>query len=64
MGVTIIGSLGTELPTAGGQRGFGDGAPNAVAIFLVFSKNKAFLSIFRSKFLLENVFLNDYKVYF
>jgi len=47
--------LGVEPPAAGGQRGFGNGAPNAAAIFLDFSKNKAFLSIFWSKFLLKNV---------
>jgi len=61
MGVTTRG-LGEEPPTAGGQRGFGGGVPKAAAIFLVFSKNTAFLSIFWSKFLLENVFLNDCKV--
>jgi len=51
-----------EPPAARGQRGFGSGTPNAVAIFLSFSKNKAFLCMFSSKFLLRNVFLNDCKV--
>jgi len=32
------------------------GAPKATAIFPAFSKNKAFLNIFWSKFLLKNVF--------
>jgi len=61
MGATTRG-LGAEPLAAGGKRGFGGEAPNAAAISLVFSKNKAFLSIFWFKFLLENMFLNDCKV--
>jgi len=40
------GGLGAEPPAAGSQRGFVGGAPNAAAIFQLFSKNKAFLCIF------------------
>jgi len=61
MGVATRGS-GGEAPAAGGQRKFGGGAPNAAAIFQIFSKNKAFLYVFWSKFLLRNVVLNYCKV--
>jgi len=47
---------GVEPQAAGGQWGFEGGAPNAATIFQIFSKNKAFLCIFWSKFLLKNVF--------
>jgi len=50
-----LGGLEAELPAAGGKRGFEDGALNAAAFFQLFSKNKAFLSIFWFKFLLKNV---------
>jgi len=43
-----------QLPEA--NEGLWGGAPNAAAIFLVFSKNKAFSSIIWSKFLLKRVF--------
>jgi len=59
--ITIWG-LGAEPPVAGGQRGFGGGAPNAAAIYQLIPNNNAFLSIFWSKFLLKIVFLNDCKV--
>jgi len=36
-----------------------DGAPTLRQFFQLLSKNKAFLSIFWSKFLLKNVLLND-----
>jgi len=47
---------------SGVQRGVGGGTSNAVAIFPVFPKNKAFFCLFRSNFLLKNAFLNDCKV--
>jgi len=53
MGVTTRGATG-------GQRGVGGGASNAAAIFQFFQENIACLCIFWSKFLLRNVFLNDY----
>jgi len=54
VGVKQLGVLRAVLPAAGGQRGFGGGAPNVAAIFLAFSKKiKHFLSIFWSKFLLR-----------
>jgi len=42
----------------------GGGAFNVAAIFQLFPKNNAFLSIFWSKFLLKIRFLNDCKVQF
>jgi len=42
--------------------GVWSGTPNTAAIFQIFSKNKAFLCMFWSKFLLRNLVLNDCKV--
>jgi len=38
--------MGAKHLAAGGQRGFGSGAPNAAAIFPVFSKIKHFQAYF------------------
>jgi len=56
-----LGGLWAPPPAAGGQRGFGGGALNTAAIFLLFQKIKHFYAHFDLNFCLKT-FLNDCKV--
>jgi len=47
-----------RIPTAGGKRGFGCGAPDATAILQLFLQKYEFLGIFWYKCMLKTAFLN------